>query len=82
MGGASGADRLEKVDDGVVEEVVAIAGDHVSRARDIDHLCVRHELQQFLRALLAEEVADPAPHEQGRQREAEGRLFEAYRIDE
>ena len=55
---------VEEADDGVVEEVVLVARDHVTGALDVDVLGVRHQSEQVLRALFAEQVAHPAAHEQ------------------
>ena len=51
-------------------------------AADVDELRVRHELEELLRAFLAQEVADPAAHEQRRQLDAERGLLQADGIDE
>src|SRR5437868_449804 len=42
---------FEERDDRIVEEVVAVAGDHVARAGHVDELRVRHELEELARAL-------------------------------
>ena len=38
---------FEEGHDRVVEEVVAVAGDHVTGAGDVDHLRVRHQLEEL-----------------------------------
>ena len=44
------SDAVEERDDGVVEQVVAVAGDHVPGAGDVDEPRVRDELEQLARA--------------------------------
>ena len=63
-------DSVEERDDRVVEQVVAVARDHVPGAGDVDEPRVRHELEQLPRAFLAQQVADVPAHEQRRDRSA------------
>src|SRR6056297_1576550 len=64
--------RLDESQDGVVEHVVAVAGDHVSGTSDIDVLGVRHEVEESTCTLLRQQVALSPTHEQGRNGDAPG----------
>src|SRR4051794_39303646 len=57
---------LEKRHDRVVEQIVAVARDHVAGARDVGEAGVRHELEQLLRPFLAQQVAHATTHQQHR----------------
>ena len=48
----------------VGEQVVAVAGDHVPRAVDVDELDVREAGQKLVGALLADQVAHLTAHQQ------------------
>src|SRR5260370_13417066 len=54
----------EEVQHGAGENVVAIAGDHVSRAADIGELDLREAREKLVGALLADEIAHLAPNQQ------------------
>ena len=49
-----------------LKSVVAVARDHVAGPGDVDESGVGHQLEQLLGALLAQQVAHPAAHEQRR----------------
>ena len=55
---------VEEIQHRIGEDVVAIAGDHVSRTADIDELDLGEACQKFVGALLADQVAHLAPHQQ------------------
>src|ERR1700740_1068482 len=54
----------EKVQHRIREDVVAITGNHVSRAADIDELDLRKARQEFVGTLLADQIAHLASHQQ------------------
>ena len=56
-GGSS--DCFEEADHGVVEQVVAVAGDHVTCTGHVDVLRVGYEFEEFLCALFAQQIARP-----------------------
>ena len=56
----------EELDHGVTEYVVAIPGNHMSGAGNVDVFTVRAHAQKCLRAGLAQDVGQAAAHEQGR----------------
>ena len=64
------------------EQVVAVARDHVAGPGDVHHPRVGHEFEQLAGALLGEQVAHPAPHEQRRYPDTPGGVREAVRIDD
>ena len=54
----------EEVQDRVCEDVVAVAGDHVTCAADIDELDLGEAGKELVGAFLADEVTHLAAHEQ------------------
>ena len=64
----------EEGEHGVVERVVAVAGDHVVGAGDVGVLGMRHELEEVVHPLLREHVRQAAADQQRRDLEAAGRL--------
>src|ERR1700682_50783 len=52
----------EKFDDCPGEEVVAVAGDHMSSAADVDEVNVREAGDELVGPLLGDEIAHLAPH--------------------
>ena len=58
-------DAAEELDDAGVERVIAITGNHVSRARHVDVLGVRNEGEELAGAFLREQVAPSAANQQG-----------------
>jgi hypothetical protein len=56
----------QKVQHGVSEDVIAIAGDHVPCAANIDELNLREAGEKLVGALLADKVTHLAPHEKHR----------------
>src|SRR5690348_12178210 len=64
--GRGGLQAVEEGQDGVVERVVAVAGDHVAGTGDVGELRVRHGLEQLAGALLGQQVAHAAADEQHR----------------
>ena len=63
----------QELDDGLAEDVVAIAGDHVGGAGDVDVLGVRAQPQELLGPFLGQDVGQAAAHEQRRQPRGSGR---------
>ncbi len=59
------------------EHVVAVAGDHVPGAGDVDVLARRAQLEELLGALLGEDVGQPAAHQQRGQVEVARAVLEA-----
>lgn len=55
---------VEEPEDRLVEDLVAVTGDHVTGTGDIGVLGVGNPSEEVAGALLAEQVALPAPHEQ------------------
>src|SRR4051812_23066218 len=76
------ANLLQERHHRVVEQIVAITGDHVAGAGNIGESGVRHELQELLRTFLAQEITHAAPHEQHRDRELVGGDAEPFGVDE
>ena len=71
------SDLIQESEDRRRERVVAIARDHMSRARHVDNASVGDKRDEFLRSFSAQQVAAGTTDEQGRQGElARGRLQE------
>src|SRR6476619_3426126 len=62
LGSPSLAMAGEKLHDCVGEAVVAIAGDHVAGATDVDEINVRETCNEFVGSLLGDEIAHLAAH--------------------
>jgi hypothetical protein len=53
----------EEIQDSAGENIVAIAGDHVSRAADIGELDLREACEKLVRALLTNEITHLSPNQ-------------------
>src|SRR5262249_57285522 len=79
---SGGSNLVEERHDGVVERVVAVARDHVPRARDVGVARLRHDLEQLACTLLAEQIAHAPAHEQRRDAQPARGLTESIGVDE
>ena len=54
----------QEVNHRFAEDIILIAGDHVSRAGDISILGVRYHVEELLNSCVADDVAELTTHEQ------------------
>lgn len=56
----------KEIDDGLIEGIIAVAGDHMPGAGDVDIACVRHMLAKMFGLSGADDLALAAPDQKGR----------------